>query len=220
LLGRIFCVSPRDLDAWQLALDEADAELRAREHEALDAQLTDEERRALAAERDKLATDRDALADARDESARARDIAALARDVGGSARDRAARKRTKDMDEGFGDRSLAGVDRDFAAGDRSDSVDDRRRSAQARRDAAGSRQRAADDREAAARRNGEVQREIDGLKDALESRLCIGQAEGLLMARHSLDADAAFRLLVKLSQYQHMKLREVAAELVADAERQ
>lgn len=207
----------RDLDDWQQALDLADAELHEREQNALQEQPTPEELRAFAEEHDKLAADRDALADARDEDARTRDSAALGRDVHGSTRDRTARERAQDRDEAFADRFHAGADRDFAAGDRGDSVDDRRHSAGARKTAAEDRQRAADDRNVAATRADEMGREVAGLRDALETRLQIGQAEGLLMERHKLDPDAAFRLLVRLSQEGHAKLRDVAARLVAEA---
>jgi AmiR/NasT family two-component response regulator len=37
------------------------------------------------------------------------------------------------------------------------------------------------------------------------------------MARHQLDEDAAFKLLVKLSQQTHIKLRDIAARIVRDA---
>ncbi|MBV9098850.1 MAG: ANTAR domain-containing protein [Frankiaceae bacterium] len=50
----------------------------------------------------------------------------------------------------------------------------------------------------------------------MATRLLIGQAEGLLMARHKLDEDAAFALLVKLSQQTHLKLRIVAERIVRD----
>jgi hypothetical protein len=40
------------------------------------------------------------------------------------------------------------------------------------------------------------------------------------MGRYNVDPDGAFRLLVKLSQEGHLKLREVAARLVADATQQ
>lgn len=205
------------MDDWERELDAADAELRGREHAALQDEVTEQELQAFAAERDKLATDRDSLAEARDVRAGERDVAALTRDVDGSNRDRAARSRTDDEDVAAVDRFLAGSDRDLAAGDRSDSVDDRRRSAQARRGAAENRQRAADDRRAAATRDDAAQREISGLQEALESRLQIGRAEGLLMARYDLDPDAAFALLVRHSQHAHIKLRDVAARLVDDA---
>ncbi|WP_169786919.1 GAF and ANTAR domain-containing protein [Nitriliruptor alkaliphilus] len=52
------------------------------------------------------------------------------------------------------------------------------------------------------------------LHEALRSRDVIGQAKGILMARHQVDADAAFDLLRKRSQSVNRKLREVAQELV------
>jgi GAF domain-containing protein len=55
------------------------------------------------------------------------------------------------------------------------------------------------------------------LQEALGSRDVIGQAKGILMARHQVDADAAFDLLRKRSQSVNRKLRDVAKELV-DAE--
>jgi ANTAR domain len=210
----------RDLGEWQDALDLAAADLREREHRALQGEPTSQELRVFAAERDKIGADRDALADARDEDARARDVAGFGRDVRGSTRDRAARERAHDRDLAAVDRFVAGADRDLAAGDRADSLDDRRRGATARRVAAEDRQRASDDRDAAATRDDVSEHEIAGLRKALLSRLQIGQAEGLLMGRYSLDPDAAFRLLVKLSQEGHMKLRDVAARLVADASEQ
>jgi hypothetical protein len=210
-------VSPRDLDEWQQALQLAEAELREREQQALSGEPTPQELRALAAERDKLATDRDALADAHDERARGRDTAALGRDVDGSARDRTARMREQDLDEAFSDRFNAGVDRDLAAGDRADAFDDRHRGANARRAAAQDRQRASDDRDLAASRDEDSQREREGLELALETRFQIGQAQGVLMARHDLDPEAAFRMLVRLSQETGDELRDVAVRIVAGA---
>ncbi|GGI05188.1 GAF and ANTAR domain-containing protein [Egicoccus halophilus] len=52
------------------------------------------------------------------------------------------------------------------------------------------------------------------LQQALESRDLIGQAKGLLMARHRIDAEEAFQLLRKTSQDTNLKLRDVAAKLV------
>lgn len=210
-------MSSRDLEEWQRALDLADADLREREFRALQGQPSARELMAFAAERDKLAADRDALADSRDEQARGRDDAALGRDVRGSLRDRAARALSGDRDAAAVDRFLAGADRDLAAGDRADSVDDRRRAVAARRRSAEDRQRAADDRTAAAGHVDALDHEIAGLREALKTRLQIGQAEGLIMARYHLDPEAAFRLLVRLSQQTHLKLRDVAARLVADA---
>jgi hypothetical protein len=207
---------PDDMDALQRALDLAEADLREREAVALQGEPTPEELRAFAAERDKIAAERNGLEDGYDERARVRDTAAFGRDVRGSRRDRAARDReSPDLDAL--DRFVSGSDRDLAAGDRADALDDRHRSATSRKAATVARQRAADDRDAAANTAGELQREIDGLREALKTRVQIGQAEGLLMSRYGLDPDGAFRLLVKLSGETHIKLRDVAARLVADA---
>lgn len=208
----------RDLVEWEDALQLAEEDLREREQRALLGEPTPEELRAFASERDKLALDRDALADAHDEQARGRDGLALDRDVRGSARDRAARAKTLDRDAGAVARFIAGSDRDFAAGDRGDSHDDRVRSAAARHRAAEDRQRAADDRDTAASGAEQQEHELAGLREALTTRLVIGQAEGLLMARYHLSSEAAFRMLTRLSQETHVKLRDVAARLVADAE--
>jgi GAF domain-containing protein len=54
------------------------------------------------------------------------------------------------------------------------------------------------------------------LWQALESRTTIGQAQGVLMATSGLSADAAFRSLARSSQDRHRKLRDVAADIVAD----
>ena len=61
--------------------------------------------------------------------------------------------------------------------------------------------------------------EIDGLRQALESRTVIGQAVGILMHRGALTADAAFTQLVELSSHTNTKLRDVAREVVAETER-
>lgn len=53
------------------------------------------------------------------------------------------------------------------------------------------------------------------LQTALESRDTIGQAKGLLMARHRIGADEAMDLLRETSQRTNVKLRDVAARLVA-----
>jgi len=54
------------------------------------------------------------------------------------------------------------------------------------------------------------------LQRALESRGVIDQAKGILMGRHGISADAAFELLARQSQKAQRKLRDVAADLVAD----
>lgn len=51
-----------------------------------------------------------------------------------------------------------------------------------------------------------------------KARLVIGQAQGLVMARHSVSSQAAFAILTKLSQHANAKLREIAAQIVAEAE--
>jgi GAF domain-containing protein len=53
------------------------------------------------------------------------------------------------------------------------------------------------------------------LQTALASRDTIGQAKGILMARHNLDADQAFDTLRKLSQRENLELRDVANQIVA-----
>jgi hypothetical protein len=56
--------------------------------------------------------------------------------------------------------------------------------------------------------------EIDQLREALASRAVIDQAKGILMARYSVDADAAFRRLVKMSNDSNVRVVEVAGALV------
>lgn len=51
------------------------------------------------------------------------------------------------------------------------------------------------------------------LQQAIDTRDVIGQAKGILMERHRIDADKAFQLLIALSQQSHRKLREIAEEL-------
>lgn len=48
------------------------------------------------------------------------------------------------------------------------------------------------------------------LGDALETRHEIGEAMGILMERHALTEDSAFKLLKKASQDHNIKLREIA----------
>jgi len=57
------------------------------------------------------------------------------------------------------------------------------------------------------------QRETE-LQAALNSRDTIGMAKGILMERYKVTDDQAFRLLVRLSQREHIKLFDVAAFLV------
>jgi GAF domain-containing protein len=54
----------------------------------------------------------------------------------------------------------------------------------------------------------------ENLRVALQSRAVIEQAKGILMAQRRISADAAFDLLVTLSQDTNRKLRDVASALV------
>ena len=53
---------------------------------------------------------------------------------------------------------------------------------------------------------------------AMASRASIEQAKGVLMAQRGIDADAAFALLATTSQDTNVKLREVAAQVIATAD--
>lgn len=61
-------------------------------------------------------------------------------------------------------------------------------------------------------------RERDNLREAVEGRTLIGQAQGILMARFDLDADRAFAVLRRFSQTQNVKLRTVAQLVIANGE--
>jgi GAF domain-containing protein len=61
-------------------------------------------------------------------------------------------------------------------------------------------------------------REIEGLGTALASRTVIGQAEGIVMERLSVDADQALAYLKRVSSHTNTKLVEVALELVRTRE--
>jgi PAS domain S-box-containing protein len=58
------------------------------------------------------------------------------------------------------------------------------------------------------------------LEEAMRSRATIEQAKGMLMAAHQCGADEAFRLLAEMSSRTNVKVRVIAARLVADAARQ
>ncbi|MEU4195465.1 GAF and ANTAR domain-containing protein [Kribbella sp. NPDC026611] len=59
-------------------------------------------------------------------------------------------------------------------------------------------------------------RHDENLSEALHSRQVIGQAVGIVMERYRLDPDRAFAFLVRVSQTANVKLREVAAGVIAD----
>jgi hypothetical protein len=54
------------------------------------------------------------------------------------------------------------------------------------------------------------------MAEAMQSRAVIEQAKGMLMAERGVSDDEAFQLLVRLSQRANVKLRTVAARLVAE----
>jgi hypothetical protein len=56
--------------------------------------------------------------------------------------------------------------------------------------------------------------ETEQLRRAIETRDTIGQAKGMVMERFSIDAVAAFNLLVKLSQQTNTRVEQVARKLV------
>jgi transcriptional regulator with GAF, ATPase, and Fis domain len=61
--------------------------------------------------------------------------------------------------------------------------------------------------------------EVEHLRTAMQSRHLIGVAQGLLMQRYALTEDAAFQVLSRHSQNSNVRLRDVAAELVAEFKR-
>jgi AmiR/NasT family two-component response regulator len=54
------------------------------------------------------------------------------------------------------------------------------------------------------------------LEQALVSRSTVDMAKGILMARLGLDPDGAFDALRSISQRRHVKLRDLAVELVRE----
>lgn len=66
---------------------------------------------------------------------------------------------------------------------------------------------------------GEASAEIEQLTAALQSRTVIGYAVGIVMVRQSSTAEAAFSHLVELSSHTNVKLREIASQVVAEADR-
>jgi GAF domain-containing protein len=63
----------------------------------------------------------------------------------------------------------------------------------------------------------DLQSVATNLEHALESRSTIDQAKGMIMAARRCGPEEAFRVLVKMSSTSNVKLRDVAARLVADA---
>ena len=58
----------------------------------------------------------------------------------------------------------------------------------------------------------------ENMWQAVDARKLIGQAQGILMERYSLNADQAFAVLMRYSQQKNVKLRDVANNLVVDRE--
>jgi len=56
------------------------------------------------------------------------------------------------------------------------------------------------------------------LASALQTRTTIGQAIGIVMERYQLDADHAFSVLRRISSQDNLKLRDLAAQVVATRE--
>lgn len=55
---------------------------------------------------------------------------------------------------------------------------------------------------------------IGHLRRAAQTRQLIGQACGILIERHKVRADEAFAMLVRASQHNHLKVRDLAAQVV------
>ena len=58
--------------------------------------------------------------------------------------------------------------------------------------------------------------DLNHFRIAMMSRAYIEQAKGVLMERHKIKEDEAFRIIIHASQRTNLKLRDVAAELVPD----
>jgi GAF domain-containing protein len=56
----------------------------------------------------------------------------------------------------------------------------------------------------------------ENLWQAVDARKLIGQAQGMLMERFTLEADQAFAVLLRYSQDRNLKLRAVAEQLLAE----
>lgn len=59
----------------------------------------------------------------------------------------------------------------------------------------------------------------ENLQEAMRSRSAIEQAKGMIMAQSHCTPDEAFALLVRASQRENRKLRDIAAEIVERAQR-
>ena len=59
--------------------------------------------------------------------------------------------------------------------------------------------------------------EREELTSGMQSRKTIGEAIGILMARYEMNEDRAFAFLVRASSHENIKLRDVAQQLVDEA---
>ena len=62
------------------------------------------------------------------------------------------------------------------------------------------------------------QKEIDSLKDTLETRKLIERAKGILMDRHSMSESEAFKRIHFQARNQNKKMREIAQSIITAAE--
>ncbi|HEX7210328.1 MAG TPA: response regulator, partial [Propionibacteriaceae bacterium] len=65
---------------------------------------------------------------------------------------------------------------------------------------------------------GEAQTTVGQLRDALRTNRTTGTAVGVVMTRYELDAQQAFKVLVRISQQSNRKLNDIAEELVRTGE--
>ena len=66
---------------------------------------------------------------------------------------------------------------------------------------------------------GALVEENEQLRTALDSRLVIGQASGLLMAWYDINADRAFEYLRRRSMNENRKLIDIATQIVRNRRR-
>ncbi len=60
-----------------------------------------------------------------------------------------------------------------------------------------------------------AEEDLAGLRTAMDTRAVIEQAKGMIMVTLKVDAEAAFEVLVRRSQTSHVKLSDIAQEIVA-----
>lgn len=65
----------------------------------------------------------------------------------------------------------------------------------------------------------ELEAEVVRLRQAVENRTVIGQAQGILIAREHVTADTAFDMLRRASQRENRKVVDIAAQIVARSSR-